>query len=176
MCSWRGRMARPLLDVMTSFEFPPLSTPSIAGFAEAPVMAPEVAADLARRIVIDNAAGPPGGVLDDVNPLALGALEAANSLHFRFRLSSFEGRGLASVLTGGDPFSIAGLDDAHPTRKVTVVLPLRAAAEIGFPSVAKVRSLAAGTIAMFPSFLYNEVIPAPEFLALAGHFIGPSFA
>ncbi len=79
------------------------------------------------------------------------------------------------LLVEQQSLSIDGLNALHPDRKLIVMLPLVGEASISFPSIAKDRRLAAGTVAIFPAFLANEVVPDEEFVALVGYAIGPSF-
>lgn len=156
---------------MQDLSFPPLATPSIVGFAQASAFVSEVAEDLARRVVSGQS------IANEVNPVLARAVELANSLHFRFHVRDLvpDHPLVLDNLDSETPVSIEGLDDRSPTRKLTVVLALRSGATIAFPSIAKERRLVAGTIAMFPAFLHNEVVAEPDFLALVSHAIGPSF-
>ena len=54
-------------------------------------------------------------------------------------------------------------------------MPLRGSASITFPSIAKVRALRIGVVAMYAAFLANEVEPDDEFIAVVCHAVGPSF-
>lgn len=153
---------------------PPLATRSIVGFAEAELLLPEVAEDLAGRIDSD-LDGNLASVVGDVAPLVLAAVEAANSLHFRFALTRLD-LDRPEVLLGRErEMVIGGLDADHPRRKLSVVLPLRGSADIIFPSIAKERRLVTGTAAVFASFLHRETEAGRAFVALAFHALGPSF-
>ena len=157
------------------FDLPPLVTPSIVGFAEASLLAPEVAGAIQLRLA-DAADGPAiEHLLDEVAPLILKAVEVANSLHFRFDIVEVALEPSTMLLVEQQSLSIDGLNALHPDRKLIVMLPLVGEASISFPSIAKDRRLAAGTVAIFPPFLSSEVVPDQEFVALVGYAIGPSF-
>ena len=162
-------------EMTLPFALPPLVTPSIVGFAEASLLAPEVAGAIQLRLA-DAADGPAiEHLLDEVAPLILKAVEVANSLHFRFDIVEVALEPSTMLLVEQQSLSIDGLNALHPDRKLIVMLPLVGEASISFPSIAKDRRLAAGTVAIFPAFLANEVVPDEEFVALVGYAIGPSF-
>jgi len=156
---------------------PVISNPSVVGFAEAEMIGADVAADLRRRLgdAVDGAPVP-DQVLLDLVPLMVAAVDAANSLHFRFDLDSLGGDEAPFVLRAAGPSSIAGLDADHSNRKLVVVLPLEGAASIALPSVAKERRLHTGTVAIFPAFLANSILPERHGLvAVVAYAAGPSF-
>lgn len=157
------------------FHLPPLITPSIVGFAESALLEPEAAGDIGRRLGSAEVGLALEHACDDLSPLILRAVEAANSLHFRFDIAEVTLEPASMLLVGREPLSISGLNEFHPDRKLIVVFSLAGAAGISFPSLAKDRRLVAGTAAIFPAFLANEVIPDGEFIALVGYAIGPSF-
>lgn len=156
-------------------EIPVIANPSVVGFAEAVAYSPEVAADLRRRLG-DIADGEPvDQVLEDLIPLMLAAVDVANSMHFRFDLSSLGGGEAPYALRSDIECSIAGLDGDHPNRKLIVVAPLAGSATVHLLSVGKERRFETGTLAMFPAFLANTVVPDGELVAVVAYADGPSF-
>ncbi len=97
----------------------------------------------------------------------LAAVDAANSLHFRFEfLTSLGGDESPLVLRAEKECSVDGLDADHPNRKLIVVVTLEGAGSVSFPSVRKERRLEAGTVAIFPAFLANSIVPEGELVAV----------
>lgn len=157
-------------------DIPVISNPSVVGFAEASVLSPDVAADLRRRVGDTADSDPaPDQVLEDLVPLMLAAVDAANSLHFRFELTSLGGDESPLVLRAEKECSVDGLDADHPNRKLIVVVTLEGAGSVSFPSVRKERRLEAGTVAIFPAFLANSIVPEGELVAVIVYADGPSF-
>lgn len=160
----------------------PMGNPFIVGFASAPVLTPEEASELAVSLADADDGDPcPDSVMARLDRLFAAAVEASNSQHFRFDLTSLHGDEAATVTRLRSGTSLPGLDAEHSTRKLTAVLPLSAdvdrAAAVVFPALEKSGSLTPGVMGVFPSYLAHEfsLDAGVELIGIVTFAVGPAF-
>jgi len=154
--------------------FPPLGNEYVVGVASATLLTREEAVRIGSLV--------DGGAIDDALARQLGAalvvaVETANSQYFRFDLRFLDEVTSQSLIAVDTTIAVAGLDQVHQTRKVTIVLPLVAvdAATIRFPMVDRQVTLVPGTATMFPAYLHAVLEPAGAFTGIVVHAQGPVF-
>lgn len=157
---------------------PPLSNPTVVGFVEAELMPLEAASELAGQVMGLASGEPiPSELFAGVEQNVMSAVSKGNSLYFRFSLTELNSSA-PTLIRETSPFNAPGLDSDNPNRKLTFILPIGGSeATLTLPLVEKVRTLAIGRIAIFPSFMANSITPevGEDFVAVLGFAVGPTF-
>jgi hypothetical protein len=159
-----------------------LANPYASGCARARVLDGASASDLGERLDAAQSTGTPVVALPsfaELDARLVVAVTGANDDYFRFDLTHLHEAPWPRVLDlpdlSGEDLVVGG---QHPTRKLTVVLPLGPEGTTGEVVLAphgKVEAAEAGVALVFPSYLVPAVAKGPSMPTLVTFAHGPSF-